>query len=399
MGGRWIEQPILRTRIWASMRGAWRASLAEYARTSSARYNGAALRVARHGEVILDLCEGLADRAAHRELATDSVFHLMSLSKALTATVALKLVEAGVFQLTTPIAEVIPEFGRARKQGINVYHILTQTSGLPIDTPGVPFEVIADLAQYAGWTFDRPPSCDPGRQVAYSVLVAHSVLGLFMQRVTGRPFLNLMQEELFAPLGMRDTAFGPRADLLARRCPIVAAAYLAEPAHKEAAAITAQHVARITGYNAVPDGIVPGGGALSTLHDMHRFAEMLRAGGVYQDARILSPAMLELISRNHTGTLPNEVFRGIFPARNWVECPAYLGLGFWGRGETPTPGPFGALNSPRTFGGIGRGTTMFWIDPKLDMSMVLLTTGLMDEADNFVRYSTLSDLVVSSVVT
>jgi len=41
---------------------------------------------------------------------------------------------------------------------------------------------------------------------------------------------------------------------------------------------------------------------------------------------------------------------------------------------------------------------MFWIDPKLDMSMVLLTTGLMDEADNFVRYATLSDLVVSSVV-
>ena len=361
------------------------------------RYNGAALRVTRHGKVVLDLCEGFADRAAKRKLSSNSVFHLMSLSKALTATVALKLVEAGVFQLTTPIAEVIPEFGKARKQAINVYHILTQTSGLPIDTPGVPFEVIADLEQYAAWTFDRPPSCDPGKQVAYSVLVAHSVLGLFMQRATGRPFLKLMQEALFAPLGMKDTAFGPRADLLSRRCPIAAAAYLSEPAHRETAAITAMHVARITGYNAVRGGVVPGGGAMSTMDNMHRFVEMLRAGGEFKGERILSPAMLELISRNHTGTMPNEVFRGIFPARNWVECPAYLGLGFWGRGETPTPGPFGALNSPRTFGGIGRGTTMFWIDPKLDMSMVLLTTGLMDEADNFVRYSTLSDLVVSSV--
>ena len=85
-------------------------------------------------------------------------------------------------------------------------------------------------------------------------------------------------------------------------------------------------------------------------------------------------------------------------AANWVACPAYLGLGFWTRGEQPTPGPFGALNSPRTFGGIGRGTTLFWIDPARDLSLVLLTTGLMDEADNFVRYQTLSDLVVSSLV-
>ena len=109
-------------------------------------------------------------------------------------------------------------------------------------------------------------------------------------------------------------------------------------------------------------------------------------------------AMLELLARNHTGEMPNEVFKWLFAGRHWVECPAYLGLGFWGRGERPTPGPFGDLNSARTFGGIGRGTTLFWIDPARDLTLVLLTTGLMDEADNFVRYQTLSDLVVSALV-
>ena len=365
---------------------------------AAGRCNGVALRVARRGEVVIDLCEGYADRDAGMPLEPDSVFHLMSLTKALTATVALKLIENGVFHLTTPIAEVIPEFGRADKQSINVFHLLTQTGGLPIDTPGVPPDVIANLEHYAAWTFDRPASCRPGAQVAYSVLVAHSVLGLFMQRASGRPFVELMQEQLFTPLAMRDTAFGPRPDLMARRCPLQPASYLLAPTHQHAGSIAATHIARITGYTTHAHAVVPGGGAFSTLGDMFRFVEMLRRGGELEDHRILSPAMLELLARNHTGEMPNEVFKWLFAGRHWVECPASLGLGFWGRGERPTPGPFGDLNSARTFGGIGRGTTLFWIDPARDLTLVLLTTGLMDEADNFVRYQTLSDLVVSALV-
>jgi len=365
---------------------------------ASGRCNGVALRVARHGQWVIDLCEGYADRDAGMPLEPDSVFHLMSLSKVLTATVALKLIEDGVFHLTTPIAELVPEFGRADKQSINVFHLLTQTGGLPMDTPGVPPEVIAQLDQYAAWTFDRPASCRPGEQVAYSVLVAHSVLGLFMQRATGRSFSDLMQEQLFAPLAMRDTAFGPRADLMARRCPLQPASYLLSPEYQHAATLAAAHIARITGYATHPHAAVPGGGAFSTLADMARFAEMLRRGGELDGQRILSPATIELLSRNHTGEMPNQIFKWLFAGRHWVECPAYLGLGFWGRGERPTPGPFGDLNSPRTFGGIGRGTTLLWVDPVRDLSLVLLTTGLMDEADNFVRYQTLSDLVLSSLV-
>jgi CubicO group peptidase (beta-lactamase class C family) len=63
-----------------------------------------------------------------------------------------------------------------------------------------------------------------------------------------------------------------------------------------------------------------------------------------------------------------------------------------------TQGWFGHLTSPRTFGGLGRGSTMFWIDPLLDMTMTVLSTGLMDEADNLDRQCALSDLAVSSLV-
>lgn len=364
----------------------------------SGRCNGVALRVARHGEVVLDLCEGWADRDAGLPLEPDAVFHLMSLSKLLTATVALRLIEDGVFQFTTPIADLLPAFAQADKQRINVFHLLTHTGGLPIDTPGVPPAVIADLEQYAAWTYDRPASGRPGEQVAYSVLVAHSVLGLFMQRASGRPFKDLVQELVLDPLGMRDTAFGPRPDLMARRCPLAPANYLLAPSHARAAAVAASHVARITGYATQPGAVVPGGGAFSTLADMARFAEMLRGGGERDGQRVLSPAMLELARRNHTGRMPNEVYRWLFADRQWVSCPAFQGLGFWLRGEGPTPGPFGALNSAETFGGIGRGTTLLWVDPTRDLTLVLLTTGLMDEADNFVRYQVLSDLVVSSLL-
>lgn len=361
------------------------------------RYNGASLVVARHGEVVLDLCAGAADRANGLALERDAVFHLMSVSKALTAVLTLHLIEEGAFRLTTPISDAIPEFAQAGKEEINVYHILTQTSGLPIDTPGVPFDVIANLAQYAAYTFDKPPAGRPGTLVAYSVLVAHSVLGLFIERVTGRAFTDLMQERVFAPLRMWDTAYGPRADLMARRCPLAPAAYLEAPEHRASHDLALTHIERITGYATRPGSVAPGGGAFSTAADMHRFAEMLRRGGELDGARVLSPETLRLVAQNHTGQMPNQLFKLLFADRHWIECPAYLALGFWGRGTSPTPGPFGDFNSPTTFGGIGRGTTLFWVDPALDMTMVLLTTGLMDEADNFVRYSTLSDLAVAAV--
>jgi CubicO group peptidase (beta-lactamase class C family) len=230
---------------------------------AAGRCSGVALRVARHGQVVIDVCEGYADRDAGMPLEPDAVFHLMSLSKVLTATVTLKLIEDGVFHLTTPIAEVIPEFGRIDKQSINVFHLLTQTGGLPMDTPGVGPEVIANLEQYAAWTFDRPATCRAGEQVAYSVLVAHSVLGLFMQRVCGRGFNELLHDHLFAPLGMRDTAFGPRADLMARRCPLQAAPYLLAPEYQPAATIAASHIARITAYATTPQAVVPGGGVVA----------------------------------------------------------------------------------------------------------------------------------------
>jgi len=85
-------------------------------------------------------------------------------------------------------------------------------------------------------------------------------------------------------------------------------------------------------------------------------------------------------------------------ARGWDDFPGYIGLGFFVRGEGIFPIYFGQTASPRTFGGLGAGSTMFWVDPKRDRVFVCLTAGLLEESRDLDRMQRLSDLVLSSVV-
>jgi len=321
---------------------------------------------------------------------------MFSLSKMLTAVLALKLIEDGLFRLTTPIADVIPEFGAIRKMTINVYHILTHTSGLPRDTPGVAPEVIANLAEFAGWVFQRPTTCRPGERLAYSALIAHSVLGLFMERVSGHSFQQLMQNEILDPLDMVDTSFGLRADLAPRICPVVCAPYILSNPEATNSSMR-NNVQFLTQAINMPHAAIPAAGAFSTAPDFLRFAEMIRGKGESNSARILSPAMIEFASRNHTGEMRNEAFAPYFESLNLGDCPGYLGLGFFVRGSTVTNGPFGVLNSSMTLGYAGFGSTLCWVDPEHDLSLVFLSTGLMDEGSSWCRHTTLSDLVISSI--
>jgi CubicO group peptidase (beta-lactamase class C family) len=72
------------------------------------------------------------------------------------------------------------------------------------------------------------------------------------------------------------------------------------------------------------------------------------------------------------------------------------GLGFLARGDGVGPSPFGALASPTAFGGLGHGSTMFWVDRARDMSMVFLSTGLIGDAEHFDRCQQYSDLAISA---
>ena len=148
----------------------------------------------------------------------------------------------------------------------------------------------------------------------------------------------------------------------------------------------------------IPGAEIPAGGFLTTLGDLVRFVEMLRGGGDLDGARILSPAMLEFATRNWTGDKPNALLDYTVQMRGWAPFPASIGLGFFVRGEGIIPGPFGNLSSPRTFGGIGAGSTAFWIDPARDLGFCFLSTGIMEDSFHLERVSRLSDAVIAALV-
>lgn len=358
------------------------------------RCDGVALMVAHGGRVVLDVTEGFADRRAGKRLGKDAVFATMSVAKQFTNVLALSLVERGALRLHAPVAELIPEFGTLGKEKVNLFHLLTHTSGVMSAIPAVPPDVLTSIEKSVAYACSLPLESLPGERVNYSILLAHYLIAALCLRADGRgrSFAQMLDEELFQPLGMRDSSLGPRKDLLSRLCPIHAS-YSGVPALIQPDALEG-----VGALLATPGCEIPGGGCVTTIQDLHRFAEMLRRGGELDGARILSPATIDFCTRNHTGGLRNVLFDVFAGYRHWEIYPANIGAGFFVRGEGNIPGLFGVLNSPRTFGGFGAGSTGFTIDPEHDLSLAFLSAGLMEDSYHFERMGMLADLVVSSIV-
>lgn len=357
------------------------------------RYDGISLVVTHRGQVALDLCMGWADRSEQKPLERDAIFSIMSLSKSLMTALTLKLVEDGHFGLGTPIATVLPEFRSDGKATITPYHILTQTSGLPMEAPEVTAATTASLralADYGARSVLRAPA---GTRVAYSVRVAHSVLGAFLEEVTGVPLPELLEQHILRPLGMTDTGYGLAPEKMHRLAPIAPAPYLDGDERRSVAA----SIDFIRDFAYRDGAVVPGSNVHSTIQDMASFTSMLRTGRAANGTTVLSPATLKFARKIHTGRHPNDIFPTLFAGRSVAEYPANLALGFWGRGRGMSQGQFGQLTSHGTFGGYGRGSTILWVDPRAELTFTALSTGLMNEADSFDRFGRLSDIVASSL--
>jgi CubicO group peptidase (beta-lactamase class C family) len=354
-------------------------------------YDGAAITVGRHGSLALEANIGFAHRESGRKLAGGELFMTFSSGKQFTVAAVLNYLERGLLQLHRPVAEIIPEFGAKGKGAITLAHLLTHTSGIPPFAPLVDPGDSFDLKKTVAAICTTAPETLPGEAVKYSITTAHAVMAEMVCRVDGgtRAFRTIMQDEIFAPLGMHETALGLPDELRDRVCPVVVrdrSEGLLDPAMLEGMLESMS-----------PESEFPAGGYVTTLTDFARFAEMIRAGGVLDGARILSPATLKLAGKNHTGLLPNDIWNYTVESRNWPVFPAYLGLGFFLRGEGTHPTPFGSLASPSTFGGVGAGSTTFHIDPERDLFVAFLSTGLLEESRSTERHQRIADLVQAAV--
>ena len=358
------------------------------------RYDGATLLVAWGGETMFQHTVGFADRAKERALKPDDVFVTFSVAKQFVHALALNRVERGDLMLTTRVADVIPEFGCRGKENITLFHLLTHTSGLTLKLPPMPDPMqFGNLEAVVAATCRSMVDFAPGERVSYSGIVAVSVMAEMLRRVEGgrRSLRDLMAQDLFAPLGMKDTALGLRADLAPRLVPVIARDRRAGVSEAEEYEMMAMFV--------TPEAEIPALGCVSTASDLLRFATLLRNGGELDGHRLLSPAMLQLALRNHTGDRPNEMLSYTQGQRGWKAFPASLGLGFFLRGEGVHPHPFGTLASAGTYGGLGAGSNMFWVDPQRDLCCVYMSAGLVtDESRNIDRLQRISDALLAAAV-
>lgn len=356
------------------------------------KYDGAAVHLARGGETALSAAVGYADRAKARTLAPDDVFMTFSVAKQFTHALVLQRIDRGELALTTRVAELIPEFACRGKERVTIFHVLTHTAGLPLKLPLMDPMQMGNLEAMVAASCACPAESVPGERVYYSGIVGTAILAEILRRLEGskRAYRDILAQDLFAPLGMKDTALGLRADLAARFCPVVA--------RDRRAGISTAEEYEMFGAMVGPEAEIPSMGCMTTAADLARFAEMLRGGGSLGEARILSPAMVELATRNHTGSRTNETWAYALEMRGWQPWPASLGLGFFLRGEGINPSPFGTLASPRTFGGVGAGSNVFWVDPERDLSFVFLSTGLItDESYHVERLQRISDLAFAAI--
>jgi len=180
------------------------------------------------------------------------------------------------------------------------------------------------------------------------------------------------------------------------------AAYLRHVRPDMRGTVPIKHLSRnIAGDHALfedPQVEAPHVGCASTCGDLWRFAEMLRREGELDGARLLSPRMVRLARKIHTGDKPNELCKGVALRAGWAVPPANQGLGFQVRGTGVFQHLYGQLASPETFGNYGAGSALYWVDPALDVSFACLTAGVMTQAANIERFQKLSDIVVSACI-
>jgi CubicO group peptidase (beta-lactamase class C family) len=356
-------------------------------------YHGAVIKVARGGDVVLEAAIGAADQAQSRPLALDSVFNIFSVTKAFTNLLVLRAVERGHFQLTTPITSLIPEFSGRGREKILVWHLLSHQAGFPIIFEVQPGWYIDDFQEIARTVIAEVAPVDPPcAKVAYSPLANHVLMAEALLRTdpAKRRYRQMVQEEILDPLGMRDSSVGLRADLRARKVvPDFRGNY--PIGHKS------RNVPGPNGAFEDEQAEMPWVGIVSTTPDLFRFAEALRTGRTAAGDPVISPAMLELATRNWTGEMVNELYAARGREEGIEPAPAYIGLGFSLRGTALCHHMFGTLASPRSYGNYGAGTSLFWIDPERDVTFACLTAGVMGHNANMRRFQRLSDMLLSAV--
>jgi CubicO group peptidase (beta-lactamase class C family) len=269
-----------------------------------------------------------------------SLWDLASLTKVVGTTSAMmRLVGEGRIDLEAPVQRYLPQWIVPGAERVTIRHLLLHTSGLRADRPL--HRETADAASALALVFATPLDTVPGARTLYSDL-GIILLGAVIERVTGESLDQYLRRTVFEPLGMHETMFRPPPELIPRIAPTEFDAWrgrhLRGEVHDEKAFWLG--------------GVAPHAGLFSSAHDLALFARMYLNGGTLDTARVLDPAMIALFTRAADRSFSTR-------ALGWDTAD--------GKNSA------GSLMSDRAFGHTGFTGTSIWIDPSVDVFVLLLT--------------------------
>ncbi|WP_020673025.1 serine hydrolase domain-containing protein [Amycolatopsis nigrescens] len=262
----------------------WQARLDEL----SATYHvpGAALAVLTEGNVH-ELATGVLHRGTGVETTPGSVFLLGSIAKVYTATLVMRLADAGELDLDAPVVSVLPEFGTVDPEAtgkITVRQLLSHTSGLTCDFNHDTGRGDDCLARYVEAARGVAMDCPPGIAVSYSS-VGYAVLGRIIEVLTGQTWDQALKDRLLTPLGLTSTMTLPEEALSFR----VAMSHLGEPG---------EYPDPAPAWDLMPRSAGPGGRVIASAGDIVRLARMHLDGGMAPDGtRLMSAAAVAAMRR------------------------------------------------------------------------------------------------------
>jgi CubicO group peptidase (beta-lactamase class C family) len=379
---------------------------------------GCQVLVARGGDVAFRGSFGLADRERGKPMVDDTIFRIFSMTKPITSVALMMLYEQGRFQLNDPVHRVLPDWRDQRvwvsgqgsdmitvppRRAVTFRDVLCHTGGItygnalvalgsaasghPVDDVYEKLRVRRErdetLREFVAKLGRVPLRYEPGERWMYSF--STDVCGALVELLSGKRFDQFLKDNIFDPVGMKDTAFHVPTDKLARF-----AALYQRGADKQLELVEDP---QSSPYRHEPKFFSGGSGLASTLADYHRFCEMLRRGGELDGARILGPRTIALMHMNHLrdGLDLSKLAIGAFSET--TNDGVGFGLGFASTlGEVAT----GGLSSGDYYWG-GAASTIFWIDPKADLVVIFLTQLLPSNTFDFrgqlknIVYSALAD--------
>jgi CubicO group peptidase (beta-lactamase class C family) len=395
--GSLASPPKTETPRWTAVQAALNIFVAE------GKAAGAAVAISFGDEPPAYPCAGALAFGSPAAFNEHSICRLHSITKNVTRIAALLLVEDGRIELDQPVADVLPEFrslrvaidiekglaSRPARNTMTMRHLLTNTSGLGSWTPGsdggdalhalyrergiTPGNSgsgrrrpgygpqVFDLDEMVARVAELPLAYEPGTVLHYSI--GFDVMGLVIERASGKGYDTFLEERLFAPLDMSSTGFhveAKDATRLTANYDVTRAAENSAPSPGVDANAPAGFRVRDAGATSElltkPSLLTGGGGLVSTARDFFRYGGMLLGQGAFEGARVMKPETARLALSN------------LKPAG--VADPSD-GIGAGSRAMLQNP-----LTPPGTFGAGGASSTLFWIDPARRGNVVFMAQAM-----------------------